>query len=183
MANKAAFLDRDGVINIDKGYIKNFKDISFINGSLDAMRLLLKYDYKIFIVTNQSGIARGIIDIDEYLLLEKSITKYLEKNSILISGTYFCPHHPNGNVSEFTKSCSFRKPSPGMILKAMKEHDISPQKSFLVGDKVSDIEASKNACLGSSYLIKSKYNSDLEKEITLYKNLESCVRCHLKQND
>lgn len=174
---KAAFLDRDGVINIDTGYIKSWKEFSFIPGSIDAMRQLQENNYNIFIITNQSGIARGRISIDEYNILEEKIEKFLDNLSIKVVKTYFCPHHPDGKLEAYRKVCSCRKPEPGMILKAALDYNIDIKNSILVGDKISDIECSENSGIKVSYLIRSKYNKT--HNTIKYDDLKSCVDYHL----
>ncbi len=138
--NKAVFLDRDGVINIEKNYVYKIEDFEFMPGIFDLCRKYQQEGYLIFIITNQAGIARGYYTEKQFLILTDWMIKELKKQDITITKVYFCPHHP-----DFTGECECRKPNPGMILQAAKEFDIDLSESILIGDKESDIEAGKRA--------------------------------------
>ena len=149
VGNKALFLDRDGVINIDTGYVHKIEDFEFIDGIFDVCRFFQEKGFMIIVVTNQAGIARGYYDeTDFHTLTEWMVGKFKEKG-IMITDVFFCPHHP-----EFTGSCSCRKPEPGMILEAAEKYNIDLDRSILIGDKVSDIEAADNAGVGMAILNK-----------------------------
>lgn len=177
---KAAFLDRDGVINYDFGYIKYWNDFIFIPNTINALQKLQDLGFTLFIVTNQSGIARGLYSIEEYKCLQEHIETHLKKKySIEIASTYFCPHHPDGTVTKYKKECDCRKPKIGLIKKAMTEYEINLDDSILFGDKLSDIEMGKSAGVNKCYLINSKY-IDTQEKIHTYKNLNDAVKAHLK---
>ena len=146
---KAAFLDRDGVINIDYGYVSNIKNFEFKNGIFELLDLLQKKGYKLFIVTNQSGIARGYYSEDDFHKLMNHIINELKKKDIEIMDYTHCPHHP-----DITGECECRKPNPGMILNLAKKYDINLKNSIMIGDKQSDIQAAKNAGINKNYLVK-----------------------------
>ena len=143
---KAVFLDRDGVINEDSGYVSKIENFKFLDGVFETLKEFRKLGFLLIIVTNQSGIARGFYTLEDFMILNEFMLNEFAKNAVFIDKVYFCPHSP-----EF--GCECRKPKPGMILKALKEFDIDPQKSFLIGDKPSDIEAAKNANLANAYQI------------------------------
>ncbi len=145
--NKALFLDRDGIINIEKNYVYRIEDFEFTEGIFDLCRWFQNRNYLIFVITNQAGIARGFYTEDDLKILTNWMTKQFHNEGITISKTYHCPHHP-----DFTGLCRCRKPEPGMILKAKDEYDIDLKGSVMIGDKISDIEASKNAGVGVSLL-------------------------------
>lgn len=146
--NKALFLDRDGVVNKEKNYLYKIDEFEFINGVFETCRYFQNKGYLIIIITNQSGIARGKYREKDFSILTNwMLGKFAQKN-IIISKVYYCPHHPN-----FTGECECRKPKPGMIIEAKKEFDIDLDKSILVGDKNSDIEAGLNAGIKYNYLI------------------------------
>ena len=141
MKQKAIFLDRDGVIIEDTHLITNLSQVKIIKGAADAIHKLQEKGYLIFIVTNQTVVARGMISLTDVLNLHEKIIEHLrhENGNIIITKTYLCPHHPNATDPDFRKACSCRKPKAGMILKAAQEYDIDLKKSYMIGDRVSDI--------------------------------------------
>ena len=141
-AKKAVFLDRDGVLDIDKGYIYRPDQVEWVQGAREAVALLHRLGYAIYVVTNQSGIARGYYTQKDMEALHVYMAKEMEKAGGQIDGFYFCPHHPTkGVIPELTIECNCRKPRPGMILQAMADHDLSREGSFLIGDNESDVQA------------------------------------------
>ena len=148
MLYKALFLDRDGVINIEKNYLYKISEFEFIDGIFDVCRYFQKLDYFIVVITNQAGIARGLYTEDDFIKLNNWMIGEFKSNNINITKVYYCPHHP-----EFGVECECRKPRPGMILRAKAEIGIDLQNSILVGDKISDVEAGINAGVGRNYLI------------------------------
>lgn len=136
--NKAVFLDRDGTINIDYGYVRKIANFEFIPGVFDALKELAKTGFKIIIITDQSGIGRGYYTEEDYKNLTKYMVKEFEKSSIKIDGIYYCPHSPES-------SCSCRKPEIGMIKKAKEDFNIDLKKSYFIGDRTSDIQCGHNA--------------------------------------
>lgn len=152
---KTIFLDRDGVINQDLGYVSKWIDFIFINGSIEALQKLTNANYKIIIITNQSGIARGFYSNKEFKKLNYEFLNYCNNNEIKILDVFYCPHHKNGKVKKYTKDCNCRKPKPGMFLEASEKHGIGLEKSIMVGDKFTDILASTNAGIKKNYLLNS----------------------------
>ena len=154
----AVFLDRDGVLNKDKGPFKYSNPTNFFKNTLKALLKLRRSKYLIIQITNQSGVAKGIITLNE---LEKSIKKYemfLSKKGFYFDKIYFCPHHPlkgfKGENKKFKIKCSCRKPKPGLIYKAKKEFNIELKKSFFVGDNITDHKAAHKAGVKSILLNK-----------------------------
>jgi len=136
---KAIFLDRDGVINYDSPeYIKNIDEVRLIPDIVTNLKKIRDYGFKLFIVSNQSAVGRGIISQLELEQINSFIISTLEKENCKIDGLYFCPHSPDEN-------CQCRKPSPNMIFQAAKQHQIDLINSWMIGDKTSDMEAGKNA--------------------------------------
>lgn len=132
------FMDRDGVININKpGYIKSWDEFEFIPGVLDLFRIFHEKEFKVAIITNQSMLARGFSTIQKLNYIHHRMLEEIQKRGGNIEKIYYCPHHPNDN-------CSCRKPKPGMLLKAKKEMDISFKNSYFIGDSFKDIEAGSN---------------------------------------
>ncbi|GAX86814.1 D-glycero-D-manno-heptose 1,7-bisphosphate phosphatase [Lebetimonas natsushimae] len=153
---KAAFLDRDGVINIDKNYVHKIEDFEFKDGIFDLLKLLQDKGFVLFVVTNQSGIGRGYYTLEDFKKLTDYMLNELKKRGIKIKEVAFCPHHPGVN-------CECRKPKPGMILNLAKKYNIDLKHSILIGDKQSDIEAGKNAGVGKTYLVEDSLFDIIEK--------------------
>ena len=141
----AVFLDRDGVLNHDLGYVYEPKKFEWIDGAIETIKYINNMNFFVFIVTNQSGIARGYFSKTDLENLHDWINSELLKYGAKVNKFYYCPHHPEGVIKEYSISCSCRKPRPGMILNAFKEWPIIKSKSFLVGDKISDIQAADSA--------------------------------------
>ncbi len=142
MMRKAVFIDRDGTINVDTDFVHKKDEWEWIEGAKEAIKKLNDAGFVVVVVTNQSGIARGRYTEDDVQTLHSFVDAELAKISAHVDGYYLCPHHPeHGNNRE----CDCRKPATGMLLKAAKEHNIDLARSFLIGDKKSDIEAAVNA--------------------------------------
>jgi len=155
---KAVFLDRDGVINEDFGYVGSTKDFKFRDGIFELLKLLQDLGYTLFIITNQSGIARGYYSKEDFLRLSEWMVEELKKRDIFIKDIAYCPHHP-----DITGECECRKPKPGMILNLAKKYNIILKDSILIGDKPSDIEAGKNAGIKKLYLVEHSLFDVIEK--------------------
>jgi D-glycero-D-manno-heptose 1,7-bisphosphate phosphatase len=138
--NKAIFLDRDGVINQEVNYLSKPEDFEFIEGSIDALKILQALDYLLIIITNQAGIARGYFSLENLNAIHDKMLTLLKQNGVTLTDIFFCPHHP-----DFTGSCDCRKPKPGMVLNASKKHSVNLNKSYMVGDTLIDIETGFNA--------------------------------------
>ena len=149
----AVFLDRDGVINQERGYVHKIEEFHFINGVFDACREMCDAGYRLIIITNQAGIARGYYTEDEFHHLTKWMLDEFRRHGVEIDDVYYCPHHPVHGVGEYHRDCDCRKPAPGMILRAAKEHSLDLRRSVLVGDKVSDIEGGRMAGVGCCVLV------------------------------
>ena len=142
----AVFLDRDGVINVDHGYVSTWEQFEFLPGVPGALRELQDSGYLLIVVSNQSGIGRGYYSESDVDLLNQAVAEYLDSYAgVTLSGFYHCPHHPTEAENEYRKHCSCRKPAPGLIHRAMRDHAIDVKTSLLVGDKDSDIEAGRAA--------------------------------------
>ncbi|MDG2460407.1 MAG: HAD family hydrolase [Luminiphilus sp.] len=143
---RAAFLDRDGVINVDHGYVSQWRDFEFLPDVPSALRRLQDAGYLLVVVSNQSGIGRGFYTEADLHHLNTEIAHYLRKTvGVSIAAFYHCPHHPTEAAGRFLKRCDCRKPAPGMIHSAARAHNIDLAQSILVGDNPSDIEAGRAA--------------------------------------
>lgn len=146
---KALFLDRDGVINHDKGYTSRIEDFFFIDGIFDLCRAAIHSGYLLVVVTNQAGIGRGYYSETDFLSLTEWMCTRFKNEGILISDVLFCPYHPEHGVGSYKRHSPDRKPSPGMLLKALKKHDLDMANSIMVGDKESDMQAASKAGVGT----------------------------------
>ena len=138
---RAVFLDRDGTIIEDIGYINDCSKIIFLPGVTESIKLLNESGFKVIVVTNQAGVARGYFTEETANEINHCVWHMLADKGAFIDKIYYCPHHIEGTVDEYKKDCYCRKPNPGMIEKAAYEFDIDLSNSFLIGDKSSDIEA------------------------------------------
>ena len=148
MAMKTIFLDRDGVINIEKNYLHKIDDFEFISGVFDACSYFTNLGYKIIIITNQSGISRGYFSIKDFDILTKWMIKQFNSMEIEILDVFYCPHSPADN-------CNCRKPKPGMLIKAKEKYDLNLKESWVIGDKENDIKAANNAGVNNTILVRS----------------------------
>jgi D-glycero-D-manno-heptose 1,7-bisphosphate phosphatase len=140
------FLDRDGTINVDPGYVYKLEDFEFLPGAVDGLKILKNAGFRFIVITNQSGIGRGYFSIEQFHAFNSKLISELEKNGVKIEKTYFCPHHPEA-------SCECRKPNPKNIRDASKEFGIDLNKSYLVGDHPHDVELGLNAGLRTIYVM------------------------------
>jgi D-glycero-D-manno-heptose 1,7-bisphosphate phosphatase len=169
---KGFFLDRDGIVNVDKGYVYQKDNFVFYEDIFRLCRLVRDHGFKIFIVTNQSGIGRGYYTLDEFNVLNDWMLETFLEHGIRISKVYFCPHHPTEGKGEFKINCQCRKPNPGMILQAREEFGLNLEASILIGDSEKDIEAGINAGIGQVYLISNKTRPDVNPAPTaIFKDL------------
>jgi len=148
MTRRALFLDRDGVINVDHGYVHRPDQFEFIDGIFDLCRHARDLGYLIVVVTNQAGIGRGLYTEQAFHALTAWMKQQFAEQGIDIAAVYFCPHHALHGIGEYKRLCERRKPNPGMLLAAARELGIDLGASMLIGDKESDIEAGRRAGLG-----------------------------------
>jgi D-glycero-D-manno-heptose 1,7-bisphosphate phosphatase len=142
---KAVFLDRDGTINEEKDYLFRPEEFAFIPGAPEAIARLKNAGFLVIVVTNQSGVARGYFGIDDVRRLHEHLQRQLAAIGTTIDGFYLCPHHPAHGVGEYRTECDCRKGRPGMLLQAAAEHGIDLRRSYMVGDKLADVEAGQAA--------------------------------------
>lgn len=147
---KALFLDRDGVINIDRGYISTKEQCYFVNGIFQIIKQAKEKNYLVVVVTNQTGIGRGFYSEKTFHQFMQWINTKLDNN---IDAYYFCPFHAEHGVGHYKQESFDRKPNPGMLLKAIEEHNIDPSASIMVGDKKSDMIAAIRAKIAKRFLL------------------------------
>ena len=159
---KAIFLDRDGTINVEKDYIYKSEDLIFEEGTIEALKTFKNLGYILIVVSNQSGIARGYFTEEDLNIFNNNMNEMLKKNGVEITEFYCCPHHPDG-IGEYKKVCECRKPNNKMIEDAIKKYNIDREKSYMIGDKTSDIGAGLKSNL-KTVLVKTGYGlKDMEK--------------------
>lgn len=158
--NKALFLDRDGVINVDREYIYKRENFQFMDGIFDLCNYFQQRSYLLFVITNQSGIARGYYSEADFVTLSEWMRERFLDNGITITDISYCPHHPTKGREKYKLDCKCRKPKPGMILDLATRYNIDLKDSLLIGDKPSDIQAGKKAKVGHNYLLSSRYHSE-----------------------
>lgn len=160
MKNKCLFLDRDGVVNYDYGYVHKQSSFDFIEGIFDLVQLANELSYLVIIVTNQAGIGHGYYSEEEFFVLNNWMIETFNSQGCEIDDVYFCPYHPNAALPKYRRFSTKRKPEPGMILTAMCEHNIDAKQSLLIGDKQIDIQAGSSAGIKNLYLLQTKPDAE-----------------------
>lgn len=161
--NKAIFLDRDGVINKEVGYLSNPDEFELLVGTLEALKILKEKEFILIIITNQAGIARGYYSKEMLEKIHDKMRILLKENEIVLDDIFYCPHHP-----DFTGECDCRKPKIGMIRKAQKKYNIDLLKSFMVGDTLNDVKTGLTANC-KTVLVLTGYGSEEQNKIDLIK--------------
>ena len=170
--HRAAFLDRDGVINRDVGYVHRIADFELLPGVVGALQRLAATGHALIVVTNQSGLARGLFDNADYEALTQYLHDILARDGITLDGVYHCPHLPDATIARYRCDCACRKPQPGLLLRAIGDCAIDPKTSLLVGDKASDIAAGRAAGVGKCYLVGSDAPGAAD---ACYVDLAACI--------
>ncbi len=160
-APRTLFLDRDGVINADTGYVHRWEDFCYLPGAVQALQLLHRAGWQLVVVTNQSGIARGLYTEAQYQALTQRLRADLAVQGAALLDVLHCPHHPDGVAAPFAVACDCRKPAPGLLLRAAARHGIDLARATLVGDRGSDIAAARSAGVGRAYLVGADAGNDL----------------------
>jgi len=174
---RIAFLDRDGVINVDNGYVHKWEDIVFVEGVTTALCKLQSMGFTLIIVTNQSGIGRGLYAEEDFINLMEQVVKYFKKVGVVISQYYYCPHHLSSKNPKYAISCTCRKPNDGMINQALVDFNGDRKNSILIGDRDTDILAGQKAELAHSFLLSTgttwmRLISQIDE---IFRNQERCV--------
>ena len=145
---RAAFLDRDGVINVDHGYVWRIDDFVFVPGVREAAAELARLGFAIVVITNQAGIARGMYTQADFARLTQWMRERFAEAGVDLAGVYHCPHHPTEGQGAWRVSCDCRKPAPGMLLAAARDLDLDLERSVIFGDKCDDMRAGRSAGVG-----------------------------------
>ena len=152
---KVAFIDRDGVINKEVGYLHRIEDFEYTHNCVEGLKALVDCGFALIVVTNQAGIAKGLYSVNDFERLMSWMTADLARYGIKFKDILFCPHHPDGIVEKYTAKCEFQKPSPGMFLKARDRYGIDMKSSIVIGDKLTDIQAGRDSGVGRAFLVES----------------------------
>ncbi len=174
MKDKAIFLDRDGTIIEDSGYVYRIEELKFIQYVTEGLKKLQDTNYKLIIITNQSGIARGLYSEKDYFLFRDEINKKLKEQGILITSEYFCPHHKEG-IGKYRIDCNCRKPKTGMLEQAAKDFNLNLKDCWMIGDKSKDILAGMNAGCRTIHILTGKESNPITYADFIAKNLSEAA--------
>lgn len=161
---KACFLDRDGVLIVEKNYLSEVAAVELEQGAAEATSLLRQHGFKVIVVSNQAGVARGYFPEARIGIIHDHIDRLLAEGGGGVDAWYYCPHHPKGSVKEYTCECGCRKPEPGMLLQAAREHAIEMSESYMIGDKLGDLEAGSRAGCQAGVLVLTGHGEEIEPE-------------------
>ncbi len=167
----AVFLDRDGTINEQMGYINHTCRFHLLPGAAEAIKRLNDAGIPVVVISNQSGLARGYFPEELLLAVHEKMKRLLAEQGAHVDGIYYCPHHPEAKKKEFREVCSCRKPKPGLILQAAEEMNLAPEQSFVVGDRWSDIKTAAN-CGARSILVRTGYGRGDEQYIGPHQEIQ-----------
>jgi len=163
--NQAVFLDRDGVITQDPpNYAHRPDQLKLIPGSAEAIRILNENNFKVIVISNQSGVARGYYREKDVEIFNCAMKEELKKKNAYIDAIYYCPHHPDAKIEAYKVNCNCRKPKSGMLKRAEKELSINLKQSFMIGDKRTDIEAGKRAGCKTIMVLTGQGKEEMKKE-------------------
>lgn len=176
--NIAVFMDRDGTINEEVGYLSRVEELKLIPGAAQAIRLLNEEGIKTVVVTNQSGVARGFFSEECVRIINSSLNDMLRREGALIDRFYYCPHHPTAGNEPYKRVCDCRKPEPGMLLQAARELDIDLAASYVVGDMLKDLEAGRRVG-AKGILVRTGYGNNVvvtDKPVYIAEDLLDAVK-------
>jgi D-glycero-D-manno-heptose 1,7-bisphosphate phosphatase len=185
----AVFFDRDGTLIVDQDYLSDPDDVQLIPGSAEAIRCLKDTGYRVFVVSNQSGVARGYFTEASVRRVTARLKKILADQGAKLDGYFHCPHHPEGTVARYRKNCRCRKPGPGMVEQAAARHPLDLKHSYIVGDKLDDLRTASKAHLAGGLLVltgygrKSRKDSASRDRLAVVKNALAAAKWILKHNE
>jgi D-glycero-D-manno-heptose 1,7-bisphosphate phosphatase len=180
LTHKALFLDRDGVINSDSGYVHTIEDFHFIDGIFELCQKAISSGYLIIIVTNQAGIGRGLYTLEDFNILTQWMCQTFLVNNVIITEVYYSPFHPTCGIGKYKKDHETRKPKPGMILNAANKYNLNLKDSVLIGDSLTDIKAGQSAGIEKNIFFNQNNKSSFRKYLNCHfiENLEE-AKCLL----
>ena len=169
---KCVIFDRDGVLIKDYGYVHSISKTKWLKGSIEAIKFLNKKKILIIIITNQSGIARGIFRIKELKNFHRNLIKNLTDKKAQITDIFYCPYHPQALIKKYKKKTNLRKPGNGMILKALKKYKLNPDECIMIGDKRSDMLAAKKSNIEFEYKLTKPLDMQVKKFFNRINNIK-----------
>ena len=178
----AAFLDRDGVINVERDYVYRIEDFELLPGVVEALATLQRSGHALVVITNQGGIGLGLYSEADMQRLHTHLRGLLADAGVQLNGIYHCPHHPRSPDPAMRGPCDCRKPAPGMLLQAARELQLDLPRSFLVGDKAGDVAAGRAAGVGQNFLVRSGHalsDADIAQADAVYDDLFELVQRRL----
>jgi len=149
------FLDRDGTLIRDAGYLNRASQVKLLKGAAEAVLLLRRAGFKLFVVSNQSGVARGYFPESSVKAANRKIQKLLKRDGVRIDAYFYCPHHPKGKIAKYRRVCDCRKPGVGMIRQAARKFPLDLKLSYIVGDKLDDLHLARKARLAGGLLVRT----------------------------
>jgi D-glycero-D-manno-heptose 1,7-bisphosphate phosphatase len=164
MSHSAVFLDRDGTINHEVNYLSDVAQFALIDGVARGVQMLNQAGLKVIVITNQAGVARGYLTEQKLECIHRAMREELQALQATIDAVYYCPHHPSEGLPPYLRECDCRKPSPGLLTRAAADWDLDLSRSFMVGDKLSDLRAGHQAGC-ATILVRTGYGSDVEKTL------------------
>jgi len=167
----AVFLDRDGTINEQMGYINHTCRFQLLPGAADAIKKLNDAGIPVVVISNQSGLARGYFPEELLVAVHEKMNRQLAEVGAHVDGIYYCPHHPEAKEERFRTACNCRKPKPGLVLQASEEMGLDPKRSYMVGDRWSDIKTAAN-CGATSILVRTGYGRGDEQYIGPHQEIQ-----------
>ena len=177
----AIFLDRDGTINEEMGYINHIDRFNIFPFVAESIKNFRDNGFKIIVVTNQSGIARGYFTEELLNEVHQNLINYLNENGTKVEGIYYCPHHPREGKGKYKKDCNCRKPKPGLIERAIKEHDIDLKKSYMIGDRFKDMEFARNLNITSGFVLTGYGQGEYEHQKKAWSFMPDIIAENLKE--
>ena len=178
---RAIFLDRDGTINEEVGYIERLDRLVIIPAAFEAIRLINLNGFKAVVVTNQAGIAKGLFNEAFVMQTNERLQEFLRQKGAAIDAFYFCPHHPTEGVPPYRQVCDCRKPAPGLFYQAARDMDIDLTGSFMIGDRYRDMEAAHRAGV-KGVLVKTGYGADVLENIGPDQETPEAKPDHIAEN-
>lgn len=158
--NRAVFLDRDGTINEEVGYLSRLEDLKIYENAAEAIRLLKERGFLAIVITNQSGVARGFFPEEFIITVHNKINEYLKARGTMLDALYYCPHHPRHGNESYRKECSCRKPQPGLLIEAARDFDIDLKRSYVVGDMLRDMDIARRVG-AKAVMVKTGYGKNI----------------------